>query len=104
MWTRDTPGQLSSLLLVHTPCIRDQTPTSWSRSGLCPGSVLWACPVHVMCIPQIPEMDEAQVTGPGSLEVWALVPYPLRGRYGGGGGGGKGCHTLSCTSSLCSLS
>ena len=39
-------------------------------------------------------MDEAQMTGPGSLEVWALVPYPLRGRYGGGGGGGKGCHTL----------
>ena len=73
LWDRDAPVQLSSLLLLHTPCTRDQDSHLLEPLWPLPFVSPWACPVHVMCIPQAPEMDEAQMTGPGILEVWALV-------------------------------
>ena len=81
----------SCLLLVHTPCTRNQDfhlrePTLASALGLS----FRARPVWVVCTPQVPGMDEAQMTGPESLEVWAPAPYPLRGTGGGGGAWGKG--------------
>lgn len=60
-------------------------------------------PVQVAGTPQAPGREEAQITGPGSLEMWAPAPEPLRSRSGGVCVEGVS-RAETRTFSLCSLS